>query len=210
MNKPNLPQISAASADDADALAKLIDIAGEGIPSWLWGRSAPAGTPPLEIGRERARRKRGGFSFTNAMVARIGYAVSGMVLSYPIDVPPEDNPDELLPPIAPFVALEKQSVDTWYINAIGVFAEHQGKGLGRSLIRAAESQARQRGYEAMSIQVYAQNHGAVRLYARLGYELVSREPVREHPCHPYYTGDVLLLTKRLGQAHFHPADNARR
>ena len=53
--------------------------------------------------------------------------------------------------------------------------------------------------KAMSIQVYEQNVGAVRLYTKLGYEIAAREPVRLHPCQPYYTGDVLLLIKNLAE-----------
>jgi len=49
----------------------------------------------------------------------------------------------------------------------------------------------------MSIQVYAQNIGATRLYARSGYVETASSPVRDHPCQPYYTGDVLLLKKQI-------------
>ena len=145
----------------------------------------------------------------NAIVARIAGDVAGMVLSYPIETAPEDDPDDLPAPIAPFVSLEKHAVGTWYINALAVYPEHQGRGLGRSLLKHAESQAQQQGHDKVSIQVYAQNHGAVKLYGRLGYEMTSREPVREHPCHPYYTGDVFLLIKRLTERPIGPTGKAR-
>ncbi len=193
-------RISAATTDDAEALAKLIDIAGEGIPSWLWSQSAAAGQSPLHVGRQRARRDTGGFSYKNAMVARRQDNLAGMVLSYPIIAAPDDDPDGLPAPIAPFVSLEKHAVGTWYVNALAVFPAYQGGGLGRLLMDAAEDAACQHGFDRTSIQVYAQNHGAVRLYTGLGYDVASREPVREHPCYPYYTGDVLLMVKHLGSA----------
>ena len=49
----------------------------------------------------------------------------------------------------------------------------------------------------MSIQVYGQNSGAVRLYERMRYASTAHAAVRLHPCQPYYTGDVLLLVKRI-------------
>ncbi|WP_299883310.1 N-acetyltransferase [uncultured Sulfitobacter sp.] len=189
--------IRQADASDAESLARLINLAGEGIPNWLWARACVEGQTPLEIGIERAKRTQGGFSYTNALVAdRYGYPI-GMVLSYAITAAPAENPDDLPAPIAPFVALEKLSVDTWFVNALAVFAEGQNLGIGTQLLTAAEELAQANGFREMSIQVYSQNKGAVRLYERLGYQLVAREPVRLHPCPPYYTGDVLLLIKKL-------------
>ena len=197
MNFQSSPLIRQANAEDAAALARLIDIAGEGIPNWLWSRACEGNQTPLDVGTERARRPSGGFSFTNALVSERQGMVTGMVLSYPIDAMPEDDPDALPAPIAPFVELERHSVGTWYINALAAFPGYRGQGLGSSLLAAAERLARENGTSAMSIQVYAQNSGAVRLYQRLGYELHERARVRSHPCQPYYTGDVLLLTKDL-------------
>lgn len=189
--------IRQASEADAPALAKLINIAGEGIPNWLWTRACVEGQTPLETGIERARRPSGGFSYTNALIADQGSDPIGMVLSYAITEAPENNPNDLPAPIAPFVALEKLSVGTWYVNALAVFAEARGRGIGTALMTAAEGQARVRGFDEMSIQVYEQNVDAVRLYERLGYTLAAKEAVRLHPSPPYYTGDVLLLKKPI-------------
>ncbi len=197
MGNSERSSIAPASIDDAEALAKLIDTAGEGIPSWLWSQSATANQSPLEVGMERARREAGGFSYRHAVVSRIGTDVAGMLLGYPIEQAPDDDPAELPAPIAPFVALERHSVGTWYINALAVFPEYRGHGIGTRLMGQAKLRAQQAGLRRLSIQVYAQNHGAVRLYERLGYGVIAKEPVREHPSQPYYTGDVLLLEKHL-------------
>ena len=197
MNAYSATQIRAAWRSDARQLAQLIDIAGEGIPSWLWTRACVEGQTPLEVGTERARRNSGGFSYTNALVAEHSGAVAGMVLSYAITAAPDEDPDTLPEPIAPFVALEKLSVNTWYINALAVFADHRNRKLGTQLMAAAEQQALSNGYDQMSIQVYGQNSGALRLYQSLGYRLAASDPVRHHPAPPYYTGDVLLLKKAL-------------
>ena len=189
-----------AEFSDAESLAKLINLAGEGIPNWLWARACVEGQTPLEIGVERAKRETGGFSYKNALVAETDGKTIGMVLSYAITEAPTDDPDDLPAPIAPFVALEKLSVNTWFINALAVFAEGQNQGYGSQLLAAAENLARANGFDRMSIQVYAQNTGAVRLYSRHGYKQVSSDPVRLHPSPPYYTGDVLLLMKSLSDA----------
>lgn len=197
MNQTNDFDIRPANATDGLDLAKLIDIAGEGIPNWLWSKSSDEKNSPLDIGTERARRTSGGFSFTNAHVIQHGNKIAGMLLGYPIREAPDDNVDELPAPIAPFVELEKHSVDTWYVNALAVFAAYRGLGFGSALMAQAEQEARNTGLPRMSIQVYGQNHGAVRLYKRLGYQEVESAAVRHHPCQPYYTGNVLLLMKDL-------------
>ena len=189
--------IRRATKKDGLALAKLIDIAGEGIPSWLWSQNCDDGQLPLLIGCERAQRETGGFSYSNALLAEQNGEQAGMVLSYGIDAAPTEDPDTLPAPIAPFVALEKRSVGTWYVNALAVFAAHRNSGIGQRLLLAAEGLAASNGYERMSIQVYGQNSGAVRLYERFGYKLAAKAPVQRHPCQPYYTGDVLLLIKKL-------------
>ncbi|MEM7320008.1 MAG: GNAT family N-acetyltransferase [Pseudomonadota bacterium] len=199
MNIPATPFIRQAHEKDAKTLAQLINIAGEGIPNWLWTRQCVEGQTPLEIGTERARRATGGFSYTNALLAEKDARPLGMVLSYAITKATQEDPDKLPAPIAPFVELEKLSVDTWYINALAVFAQHRGQDIGTRLMNSAEDLAASNGYRTMSIQVYAQNRGAVRLYERLGYDGAAKAPVRLHPSPPYYTGDVLLLTKALSR-----------
>ena len=180
---------------DGEDLACLIDIAGEGIPSWLWAQDANTGQTPLEVGTARARREQGGFSYKNAVVAERAGHVLGMVLSYPISQAYERAPADLPAPLVPFAALEAKSVGTWYGNALAVRAGSRGVGSGAALIAHAQKQASDAGFDTISIQVYAQNTGAVRLYLRLGVEVAASTPVLSHPCQPYYTGDVLLLLK---------------
>jgi ribosomal protein S18 acetylase RimI-like enzyme len=186
-----------ATCEDANHLARLIDIAGEGIPAWLWQKSTAQGQTPLDIGVQRAQRDEGGFSYTNATVATTNDTVCGMVLSYAITKAPEDAPETLPDPIVPFVELERLSVGSWYVNALATFPAWQGKGIGAQLLAATEQDARTNGYDRVTIQVFEQNHGARRLYDRNGYRACAAAPVRLHPCQPYYDGQVLLLEKAV-------------
>ena len=78
--------IRQAESSDAESLAKLINLAGEGIPKWLWTRACVEGQTPLEIGIERAKRKTGGFSYANALVAAppLGGGGSNLLCSAPL------------------------------------------------------------------------------------------------------------------------------
>ena len=62
----------------------------------------------------------------------------------------------------------------------------------------AEQQAKQRGFEKLSLIVFEQNEGAKRLYDRLGYHEVARESVVPHEL-IHYSGDALLMVKNLSE-----------
>jgi hypothetical protein len=66
------PTFRPARKSDAAALAVLVDIAGEGMPVYMWSTLAAPGQSLLELGRERAARETGGFSYRNSIVAEIG------------------------------------------------------------------------------------------------------------------------------------------
>ena len=51
-----------ARPEDAEALAELINYAGEGLPIYLWERMAESGETVWDVGRRRARREEGAFS----------------------------------------------------------------------------------------------------------------------------------------------------
>lgn len=199
----NLEAIHTRSAmrEDAPSLARLIDIAGEGIPDWLWRSMAEPGQTALDVGAARAERDNGSFSYTNATVAEIDGKVVGMMLGYVVAAPDAEDiasAGDLPKVFRPFVQLEYLSVGSFYINALAVFPGLRGRGVGRLLLAAAEHKASLLGAEYLSIQTFSQNQGALKLYMRTGYVQSDRRPVLQHPCQPYYDEDVLLLKKPLG------------
>ena len=194
-----LAQYRDARAGDARAIARLIEIAGEGIPGFLWSQSAAAGQDPLDYGTERAAREDANFSYRNAVVAESGGAVVGMLLGYRLPQPSAEDlaalPD--IPPLLrPLVDLEYQAPGSFYINALGVFEEQQGRGIGSALLAIAGQRAHQAGCGVLSLQVFAENAGACRLYRRHGFQVVDRRPIITHPCYPYST-EVLLMTRAM-------------
>ncbi len=58
-----------ATKEDGRALAELIELAGEGIPGYLWSQEAKEGQTPIEVGTERVSRDDANFSYRNAVVA---------------------------------------------------------------------------------------------------------------------------------------------
>lgn len=55
------------------------------------------------------------------------------------------------------------------IHDLAVLPEHQGRGVGRSLLGDVERRARERGCAKITLEVHDSNEGAKRLYASFGF-----------------------------------------
>jgi ribosomal protein S18 acetylase RimI-like enzyme len=72
-----------------------------------------------------------------------------------------------------WVALEHAEKSGAWIYDIEIEEEHRGKGLGRALLRGVERLARERGVDAVGLNVFADNRPARALYAAEGYQTTS-------------------------------------
>lgn len=170
-----------ATSDDALAMAELVNIAGEGMPLYLWSNMAGEGISPWEVGEQRAQRESGGFSFRNTVLHEVDGRVVAGLIGYPLEKEPEPTDyDELPPMFVPLQQLEDLVPGTWYVNVLAAYPEHRGKGYGTGLLAVAEELARQHNCTGLSLIVSDANTNARRLYTRTGYEeLASRPMVKE-------------------------------
>lgn len=186
-----------ATIADAAALAVLVDIAGEGLANFMWQGLAAHGQSAIEIGRERARREEGGFSYRNATVAEIGGEVAATLVGYRLEDPYDTGGFDAMPEIVqPLVKLEARAPGSWYVNVLACFPEFRKQGIGAKLLAIADSKGRDAGAPAMSVIVGGWNTNAARLYARAGYTEQAREPAILPPNLPH-RGEWVLMTKPL-------------
>ena len=175
------PPYRPAVKADAPALAELVNFAGEGLPVYLWTGMTMPGQSVWEVGRERAEREVGGFSYRNAIVREDAGEVTAALIGYPLAA--EADPavyDDLPAMFVPLQQLEDLAPATWYVNVLAAYPEHRGRGFGSDLLRIAQSLARRTRCRGLSIIVADANHGARRLYERLGYqERAQRRMVKE-------------------------------
>lgn len=59
-----------------------------------------------------------------------------------------------------------------WIGGVGIVAGRRGEGIGEQLMRAIGDQAASRGIEQLWLEVLVQNEPAIRLYEKLGYQVV--------------------------------------
>lgn len=161
---------------DAPALRRVFEIASEGLAPWVWAQSAGPDGDPATLGLQRMREKIANAAPDTCMVAELGGQVAGGVISYDIDDQPETIDADTPAVFAPLIELENLAPLTHYVNAIAVFPEFRGKGIGRRLLRAVAANA---GRNGMSLIVEDHNYPAMALYRSEWYEAQALRPVVE-------------------------------
>jgi ribosomal protein S18 acetylase RimI-like enzyme len=175
------PPLRMGRIEDAAAMAELVNYAGEGLPVYLWAKSAEPGETAWDVGRRRAERDEGAFSYRNAYVIEADGACAGCLIGYLQPKEPEPIDYASMPPMfVPMQELENLAPNTWYVNVLAVFPQYRRQGLGSKLLDLAEELAREAGMPGMSIIIDDANLGARRLYEGRGYrETASRPMVKE-------------------------------
>ncbi|MDJ0794228.1 MAG: GNAT family N-acetyltransferase, partial [Woeseiaceae bacterium] len=136
------PPYRYATQDDALPMAELINIAGEGMPLYLWTNMAQPGVSPWDIGQQRATRESGSFSYRNTIVREDSGKVVAALMGYPLaDSPDPVDYDEMPPMFVPLQQLEDLVAGTWYVNVLAAYPDCRGKGYGTDLLAIAEQLA---------------------------------------------------------------------
>ncbi len=190
-------EIGPATADDCLAIAELALMAGEGIPGYFWAESQQPGQSLEQAGAGLASSETANFSYRNAQLARVDGLVAGMLLAYRLPAAADNTEDATDFPefVQPLIELEQCVPESFYINMLATYPQFRGLGVGTELMRQVDRLARLSGCSLISIEVFDSNPGALRLYRRLGYEIVDQRPIIESEFVP--AGQVLLLTRSV-------------
>ncbi|WP_439587368.1 GNAT family N-acetyltransferase [Hydrogenophaga sp.] len=62
------------------------------------------------------------------------------------------------------------------VHDVAVLASHRGRGIAERMLAQAEMIARERGAVKLTLEVLSGNHGAVRLYERIGFAGYQLDP----------------------------------
>jgi ribosomal protein S18 acetylase RimI-like enzyme len=171
------PPFRHAIIDDARVLAELVNYAGEGLPHYLWGTLAESGEDAWDVGRRRAARDDGSFSYRNAAIIERDEHCAGCLIGYEISDDPEPIADDMPAMFVPLQELENLVPGTWYVNVLAVRPQFRGHGLGTQLLDLADKTAQSLGKRGLSVIVSDANTGARRLYERCGYSQSATRPM---------------------------------
>src|SRR5688572_27956972 len=127
-----------ALIEDAPILAELVNYAGDGLPLHLWSKMAAAGESAWEVGRRRAARPEGGFSYHNAIIIEHRGTCAGCLIGFEIQDQPEPIGSDRPAIFVPFQEQENRAPGTWYVNVLAVRPQFRGLGLGTRLLDVAD------------------------------------------------------------------------
>lgn len=184
-------EIRPAEPEDADDLARLINLASEGMSLYLWQQSAPAGQDPWEYGRQRAASPEVAFNWRNTVVAAVDGLLAGSVVYYPLPDPPQPIGQDVPEMLEPLLELENLAPGTVYINVLAVYPEFQGRGIGRRLMDHVEAEFPGRD---LSLIVSNDNEVARMLYRSAGFVTEASRPIVDGGWGP--SGDEYCLMVR--------------
>ncbi|SFJ03850.1 GNAT family N-acetyltransferase [Albimonas pacifica] len=169
------PPLRFARPSDAMTLAVLSNEAGCGIPWHMWAAKAGPGGEAWTLGAAAML----GEIASGALVVDEGQGAVASMTGQPMR---EALPLDGLPPIrAAIQGLQNRALDCWYVRNLAVLPSLRGRGNGhgRRLLAGAVRIASAEGLSAVSLIVNDGNTEALRLYERLGFEVVASAPQAE-------------------------------
>jgi ribosomal protein S18 acetylase RimI-like enzyme len=119
--------------------------------------------------------------------------IAGMLLGYRLPAEPDNDPLDFPEFVRPLLELEQCVPESFYINMLAVYPAFRGRGIGSALLAEVDRNALAVGCKLISIQVFAINDGALRLYQHHGYHIVESRSMVASDYLP--AGKVLLLTR---------------
>ena len=185
----------AGKIEDCRKLAELNYIASGGVVEFLFHDLIP-GRSPVQIVAANFAADHDYHTFRDAVVAECNQKVVGMSLSYPShfhrlsDEMRKFFPEDRLNHVKSI--LTSNIDDSLYIDTLCVDPDYQRKGIGSKLISLTLDKARQRGFNALSLIVLADNLEAIKLYRRRGFEIESRLKMDAHELIPHEGGALLM------------------
>jgi ribosomal protein S18 acetylase RimI-like enzyme len=160
---------------DATLLSKHIILAmGNLAPKFVNGRDASEAGSLFELFAGKTGNQ---YSYENALVYEDESGICGMITGY--------DGAKLVMLREPFLQYIKttygfeQPVEDetqtgeYYIDCLSVLPGHQGKGIGKKLIRALVEHAADKGYFITGLLVSKSNPGAKAIYTSLGFKMVG-------------------------------------
>ncbi len=176
----NFVFIEEATKKDATDLAHLINIAGEGMPHFMWQSIADQkgrGETALDIGTARARREKGDFSYRNACVVRGENRLRAGVISGPLPAPYDiGNLDDFPACIRPLILLKSKAPGSWFINFLAVYESDRRQRLASALLADTLRRAAFAARPYASLIVHSTSAPALAFFQDFGFSPKAAHP----------------------------------
>ncbi len=162
--------------EDAVPLTQVVHLASEGLALAMWTDIAGPEGDPWQIGRDRALRDEGAFSWRNARVCERNGVFAGALIGYHVGPTPEPIDQDTPAVFEPLIDLENQVPGSFYVNVLATLDGHREHGVARCLIEDAVQRA---DGSDLSLVVASGNTAARAVYAALNFIEVAAAPAND-------------------------------
>ena len=180
---------------DCRRLAELDSLASGGAIEFLFHDLIPDMTS-VDIVASQLEQDRYPHTFRSVIVAACGSRIVGMALSFPAqyhtitDQMRSFFPADRLDHFKSFFTTRVEG--SYYLDALCVDETFRKQGIGGKLIDLTAARARQEGFSALSLIVFADNTSARRLYQKKGFSVMQPVALKEHRLIPHQEGCLLM------------------
>ena len=181
--------------EDCAVLAELINIASAGAIDYLFHDLIP-GMTPVQLVAHNLESAESYYSYENAIVAEYRKEPVGVSLSFPsyhhqiTEELEKFLPNERLEHFRHFFTARVEN--SLFLDALCVDARLRGSGIGSKLITLTKSKAKDNGFDALSLMVFADNKEAQRLYVRCGFKVEEEVELNSDERIPHEGGCLLM------------------
>ena len=184
-----------ALRDDARDFADLIILSAPSLFPTIYGDEVKT------IMQHLARQRCNLFSFEHTYFAELNGKKAGMIVGYDWRTKKRENWRTgfllLIQMKVGFLgklplmmkvrdAIGMVSDREYYISNVAIYQQYRGMGIGTRLLLEAEEEAKRSSAERLALDVELGNHGAIRLYKRLGYSMVGESSVKLRGAKPFH------------------------
>lgn len=187
--------IQPATREDAPLLVSAAAEASGGVWPAMWNAYAGADEDGDAVAVRYLTDRENDLSYRNAVIASSSGGPLGAMICF--QESETDNvsswpplPKSLMAALRPYQELIDP--ESWFISELCCLPQSRGKGVGSRLLDHAKEQAAARHLPSVTLRVFSENTGAIRLYRRTGFEKVDERPVLPHP-DIKMGGDVWLM-----------------
>jgi ribosomal protein S18 acetylase RimI-like enzyme len=189
--------IRKATVDDAETIAELVVIAGDGFSEYLLQGVVPPDLQQKMI-QEKVADTDTPLSYQYAVVAEIDGKIVGFWQANTTDILHPPKPEE--ESIVPFERLDYLFTPMYthlprnslYLQSIAVFSEYRKTGIGIKLLEDLKESAKKQHFNSITLHAWKDNITAISLYQRGGYRVVRQLEIKSQPFLPHEGGMVLM------------------
>lgn len=198
-----LNQFRPANKNDSNFLVPLVAISSGGVWPAVWKALAYDGETVEASGARYLTNPLSDLSVDNTILAESNVNPIGAMIRYRekslSSNEPESHghpplPRDLINALQPY--RELSDPDSLFIAELCLLPEARGQGFGSRFLEYAREEADAQGLPRITLRVFSDNVGAVRLYERSGFEISDQRPVVRHP-DIKVAGSVLLMSCKL-------------